>query len=1423
MQSITLHFQEEQFSKLFPFYIRLNASLKITGMGQSLQKMQMATIGNLFTEHFELHRPAIEATTLITLQGLSNQLVLIRSIQKSDLIFRGQLEWLNESQELLFVGTPWFNSVDDVKQANLNINDFALHDPLIDLLHLMKNREITYDDLKQLLHTINKQKNELKVAAKNVEDIARFPMQNPDPLVRFSFAGEIIMMNPAAEILQEITYKDKQYSARLLWKQIAQEMNTEEKRWEFEASANGRRYSFVCIPLVNDGYCNVYGRDITDDYKKNEQIQLLSKIAEDNVLAVIVADANGEIEWVNTSFEKVTGYTLQEVKGKKPGSFLQGPATDPATREYLRRQIAAGESFDCEILNYKKDGTPYWLHIHGQALKNEKGIVTKFFAIEEGVTEQKQAQQKLQEAKDSIKLVLEKLGDNVWEHDFITDETVFSLQEHQLLGYSKEDFASNKDLWWNCIVEEDKHLLIESDKAYRSGQKDQHVLEYRMRHKEGHIIWILDRGAVTERDVHGMPLRIIGTHTNITRVKQTESALEQRVKQFKSLSENIPGVIYEYEYRTDGTEGLRYMSPVVKKIFGLGPEAFRQMENYVHPDDFPRLLEKNKACKESLATLYDESRLLYPDGRIVWFSVTSSFSYYAEDGAAVFTGFMQDITERKNVEAELERQRLFYEDILNNMPADISVFNDRQEYLFVNKHGIKDEALRKWIIGKRDEDYCIYRNRPLEIAHARRDKFNKVFATKLPDEWEEKIEGPDGRIHYLLRRLYPVINKEGNVILAIRYGIDITQRKLAEVALRENEEKYRSMIANMNLGLMEADLDGHINYVNQTMLHMTELNEAGIVGNTIDKLMAYLNAEAMMQKINPQNIGKRETYELEVKIRGQRKWWLMSQAPRQGSNGQINGAIIICLDITKQKQLEKELINARENAEQLARAKENFLAKMSHEIRTPMNAIIGLGRQLKKTRLDDQQRQYLDSINTASENLLVIINDILDLSKITAGKVTLEHIGFDPSALIQKVGFLMQHRAEEKRLWLSINVAKTISPVLLGDPYRLNQILINLVSNAIKFTEQGGVSINVNLQQETEKNQQLSISVSDTGIGMSAEFQKSLFQPFAQDKNNHYQTNAGTGLGLSITKQLVEMMGGSIRVSSKLGTGTTFEVLLTFEKGTEADLPKTKGLNEVSDLLTGKRILLVEDNSMNRLVASTILTQCGAVITEAENGAIAIEILKQTSFDVVLMDMQMPVMDGITATREIRKHISSSLPIIALTANALESEKMQCLKAGMNDFISKPFEESTLLQTIVQWTNGNETEKVADKPTVTTAPPAPALYNLNALREMSYGNEAFVQKMLTIFIQQTPQMLEEMTNYARSHQWQQMGAVAHKLKPSLDNLGFSSLYDDIRTIEKIGKEQAVDESTIALVEKVSDTVRQAITQMQNELKMAATQ
>jgi signal transduction histidine kinase len=392
-------------------------------------------------------------------------------------------------------------------------------------------------------------------------------------------------------------------------------------------------------------------------------------------------------------------------------------------------------------------------------------------------------------------------------------------------------------------------------------------------------------------------------------------------------------------------------------------------------------------------------------------------------------------------------------------------------------------------------------------------------------------------------------------------------------------------------------------------------------------------------------------------------------------------------DITRRKKIQEHLEKAIFEAQAAKQMQEQFLANMSHEIRTPMNGIKGMTDLLLDTPLSPKQQELAGTIKSSANNLLVIINDILDFSKIKAGKLNIEKIDFSLRDVLNNIASIFEHRIKKKGLRLNIELSSDIPSRLTGDPYRLNQVLINLVGNSIKFTEQGHIQVRVDVQNRTGKEITLSFTVTDTGIGISAESLPHIFESFSQAGEGGDHRYGGTGLGLTICKQLLHLQGGNITATSIRGSGSTFSFHIPYSYN-DSPLPSESStpaapIHDYSNLLTGRRFLVAEDNEINQRLIDYVLTKAGGTVQLASNGAQAIDYLRDDkAYDLIIMDLQMPVMDGYETTEYIRKDLQMSTPIIAMTATAMAGEQVQCLRSGMNEYMTKPFEFADLYKKI---------------------------------------------------------------------------------------------------------------------------------------------
>jgi signal transduction histidine kinase/DNA-binding response OmpR family regulator/Flp pilus assembly protein TadD len=519
----------------------------------------------------------------------------------------------------------------------------------------------------------------------------------------------------------------------------------------------------------------------------------------------------------------------------------------------------------------------------------------------------------------------------------------------------------------------------------------------------------------------------------------------------------------------------------------------------------------------------------------------------------------------------------------------------------------------------------------------------------------------------------------------------------------------------------------------------------------------------------------------------------------------------------------------KEVAERTAYLKQQFMANMSHEIRTPMNAIVGMTRLLLSKEPKQDQLRYLNAIQQSADNLLVIINDILDLSKIEAGKIIIEHTDFSLREVMHSIRDMLMLRAEEKHIDLRVSIDPAIAQRLIGDPTRINQVLINLAGNAIKFTEKGYVEVSAQLQKKENNKDWIQFDITDTGIGIAPDYVGKIFESFTQAGTDIARKFGGTGLGLTISKQLVELMNGQIKVKSELGKGTTFSVLIPMEESAvQVEEEKSNVVNEkVLQLLNDTKILLVEDNEFNRMVAEDTLKELlpGITIDIAVNGEEAVNRVQDTRYDFVLMDIQMPVMDGVTATRTIRTTLAPpacDTKIIAMTANVLQEDVKQYFAVGMNAYVSKPFQTDELLLKMAAVMENNVQDAmqgITNQNTIVAEPTMPSLpdkvTDMQFLMQFTNNNEEKMKKYIGMFLENGPRLLTNIQQGLANKDYPAVKIAAHSMKPQLSYMGVKEDVSHIFLIEQTAGESAHFERLPTLIANLQRVCVQAFNELKN--------
>ena len=1144
-------FDVVQFNKLFPFNVQINEDLHIVAAGPSFLKLFPAALGHPFEQTLHLFRPSHQIKFFNDFKLLLQQVIVLEVTAPSPvkILFRGQFEYLADVNKVIFLGSPWINSVDEIMTNNLTLKDFAIHDATVDLLHVVKVHENVSDDLKQLLRIVNNAKELQKIEQEKIKRLSLVASLNKNGVIFLNSKGFIKWCNEGFSQLTGHSIEDinGQHFAQLGYGPLTSSQAIENillqlnKGHAVEATfkyytKNGEmlwckgKGQNIPDAIESEQQFFVIIEDITQQRANEQKLKILSLIAEDNINAVIIADVNGRIEWVNKSFTKMTGYSLNEVKGKKPGEFLQGEASMEETSIYMREQLMLGNDFSTEIINYSRNGDAYWVNIQCQSIKNAAGEVIGYFAIEENITDKRLSRQRLQESEKRLSSLISNLQEGI-------------------------------------LVEDENRRIV------------------------------------------------------------------------------------------------------------LTNPLFCQMFNIDAP---PEAL------------------------------IGADYSQSAEQSKLAF-----------------KNQQKFVGDI---------------ELLLSEK---------KLVIG-------------------------------------DVLELVDGR--YFSRDYIPIYIDEIYRGHLWKY-MDVTAEKHAQNALIIREEKYRSIIANMNLGLLEVDINEVIQFANNSFCEMSGFTLEEIIYKSAPELFSSSKDYSIIEEKNKiRKLGISDAYErMVINKKGESKWWLVSGTPRYNDAGEMVGSIGIHLDITDQKLLQTQLKAAKEVAENAHAAEQEFLANMSHEIRTPLNAIAGMTYLLQDTTVNAEQQEYLDVVQSSTEILLRLVTNILDISKIEAGKIDANIKELDIVRLLK--GLEKTIRIQHKKSAVKVLFEYPQSPIkfVLSDDLMITQILLNILTNASKFTDKGEIKLQAELYSNNDENVLLNVMISDTGRGMTKKEQHSIFDKFTQGGDEDSRSK-GSGLGLAITKKLVEFLNGTIHLESKEEEGTKFNILLPLKKGQSTIMiERPTAAQEFKYNFKGCKVLVAEDNEVNRKYIGKLLSKWGVIHQFAENGVEAIDMLAEpNSYELILMDLQMPLKDGIEATIDIRKSSAwyKNIPIIGVSATAIIGLKQKARESGINDFVSKPYTPSQL-QTVMGGF-------LKTKPTVVSAEPAldengnfvfNEMLSRKHLHELLGNDFEYAKALFEIFESTIVPQIDDVKILFHQNDPSAFSKIIHKIKPTFSMVGIPGFDELLNRLE----------------------------------------
>jgi PAS domain S-box-containing protein len=1040
---------------------------------------------------------------------------------------------------------------------------------------------------------------------------------------------------------------------------------------------------------------SVIFRDVSARNEAGQSRALLASIVESSDDAIKGLGLDGTVVSWNRGAEKLFGYTPEEIVGQNVATLVPSDRRNEIVRN-LAIILSGGTVSTFDTLRRHKDGREIHISLSISPIRNASGEIVGASAIARDVSERVEARRKLQESEGRFRGVFEHAPSGMYvsslDGRFLQVNAAFC----RMTGYSEQELIGTP--WLDLIHPDERETALRRKELFWKNPDICLEAEGRYIRRNGVAAWGRIRVALV-RDGGGTPLYSIVHVEDITERKLAAEKIRESEERFRLIADSCPSMMWV----TDAEGETEFINRAYREFCGVTLEQARGgiWPLLLHPDDKEAYVGAFFRALREHASFRAEVRVRRGDGEWRWFG-SYALPRLSPDGAFLgHTGLSSDITDRRLAEQAIRDSREFAQATIDALSSHTCVLDEEGTIIAVN------DAWKNFAESNRGEvsgaclcegaNYLAVCDRSTgpesdEAVHLAAGIRAVLEGTRQQYSMEYPCHCPSEQRWFIARITRFFGNGRPRILVE---HINISERKQAEQNLCSSEEKFRQLAENIHeVFWMMPPAANEILYVSPAYEQ--------VWGRTCESL--YQSPMSWIEAIHPDDLEhahlmfarqiQGEAIDSEYRIRtpgGAEKWIRDRAFPVRDEAGQITRIVGIAEEISRQKHYEAELILAREGADAANRAKSRFLANMSHEIRTPMNGVLGMIQLLLGTEITAEQRRFAEVAQSSGRSLLKLIDDILDLSKIEAHKVVLENLSFSPRQTVEDVVQLLHVQAKAKGLVLTSSIALEIPDSAIGDPHRLRQILNNLTANAIKFTAQGSVTVHADMEARVNGTVTIRFAISDTGIGISQEQIGALFSPFVQADASTTRKYGGTGLGLSICKQLAGMMGGSIGVESWLGHGSTFWFTVVFAEAPapEHQLPCQPKRAESFPLngtptRRGARILVVDDNPVNRSVALAQLSKLGHIATVVTNGAAAVEAVENGNYDLVLMDCEMPGMDGFETTRLIRASSHPDMRIIAVTANAMPADRERCLREGMNDYLSKPVELAPLADALAR-------------------------------------------------------------------------------------------------------------------------------------------